>query len=552
MRRSRSGDIAGSPDNQGLPADSQGSVGRRRTLSSTSRRMSLKMGFGKRSNSSSALETGHLPDPVEPEALEAPPPVPAVPDDLSRYPGMQNLQVQDDSNVASVPGSGRSRRFRKPSQTTTIDTAKTLNGQTPVVPRARNGKIDEAHEEDGEEEGEVDGEKTEDEQQDGKDTSYVRAATAAVASAGAATVGAVAALAPALSGNSAQQQQIEKVATNGARPEQQPANDAAEYSDDSSSEEFFFDAELADIAEDSEGEDEPQSPTRRKVVTGASMAPRSASPEPLSPVKEKKMSKPRGTAGATRRAGSEETPAPPAASSRKDGGPAATAQAKEGLPTSVLNKAAAVSKLTIDDVRQTTPELREDLKTMRKALDLFLNSKMIEAEQIAERHADKQLYYALGLALIATIKGFMVCNSSGQASLNSCTDPFYRCISHFLIKNKTFEPQDLAVAISYAKDSLSIAQLLRKPSSSVANFGRFVRGIGQSPSGLASMDDVQKHAELVYAESLLLKAVVGSKSFSALLGLKHARTSLLRTILITSRACDLTGIHVWLDSHLQR
>lgn len=89
-------------------------------------------------------------------------------------------------------------------------------------------------------------------------------------------------------------------------------------------------------------------------------------------------------------------------------------------------------------------------------------------------------YYALGYGLIATMKGFM-----------------------------TFEPEDLAVAISYCKDSMHISGLLRKQSNAVANFGRFVRGSGQSASSLAGMTEVQRHAELVYAESLLLKAILG-------------------------------------------
>ncbi len=56
---------------------------------------------------------------------------------------------------------------------------------------------------------------------------------------------------------------------------------------------------------------------------------------------------------------------------------------------------------------------------------------------------------------------------------------------------------------------MTIAHLLRKPTSAVSNFGRFVRGTGQSPSALSQMDEVQRHAELVYAETMLLKAVLG-------------------------------------------
>jgi hypothetical protein len=76
---------------------------------------------------------------------------------------------------------------------------------------------------------------------------------------------------------------------------------------------------------------------------------------------------------------------------------------------------------------------------------------------------------------------------------------------------QTFEPEDLAKAISYCKDALTIANLLRKPAGTVASFGRFVRGSGASTGTMASMTKVQRHAELVYAESLLLKAIMGSE-----------------------------------------
>jgi len=144
------------------------------------------------------------------------------------------------------------------------------------------------------------------------------------------------------------------------------------------------------------------------------------------------------------------------------------------------DKAARAAKLKFADVQQSEAELNEDIATCHKALNLFLNSRMIEAECILEQHADKRLYYALGLSVISVIKGFM-----------------------------TFEPEDLAVAVSYCKDSLIIAQLLRKPTSALGNLGRFVRGTGQGPQAMHGMTKVQRHAELVYAESLLLKAITG-------------------------------------------
>ncbi|CAD6884370.1 unnamed protein product [Tilletia controversa] len=144
------------------------------------------------------------------------------------------------------------------------------------------------------------------------------------------------------------------------------------------------------------------------------------------------------------------------------------------------DKSARIAKLKFADVKINESDLDEGLQVCHTALNLFLNSRMIEAERLLEEHADKRLYHALGLSVISVIKGFM-----------------------------TFEPQDLAVAISHCKDSLVIAQLLRKPSSAIGNLGRFVRGTGQSPQTMHGMTKVQRHAELVYAESLLLKAITG-------------------------------------------
>lgn len=191
-------------------------------------------------------------------------------------------------------------------------------------------------------------------------------------------------------------------------------------------------------------------------------------------------SKLKGTSGAKRRAGST-----PIGGGDDDDGTGASstpqdAKAKKELPAEVREKAARVQQLTFDDVQQSAGEMEKDIEVARGALHLFLNSRMIEAEEIIKEHADRRMYYALGYGLIATMKGFM-----------------------------TFESEDLAVAISYCKDAMHIAHLLRKPSNSVANFGRFVRGTGHSPSAMSGMSIVQRHAELVYAESMLLKAVLG-------------------------------------------
>ncbi|SOV04327.1 uncharacterized protein UDID_02344 [Ustilago sp. UG-2017a] len=253
--------------------------------------------------------------------------------------------------------------------------------------------------------------------------------------------------------------------------EEEEESDEDDSDQDSSDGDDFVDAPLADISEgEEEGEEEEHG---HRAAAAAARHRRNKSSSSARRVGNGDTNgstgspyKPKGTAGATRRAG-------PVSST-------AEARARSDTSQAVRDKAARVAKLTATDVNITPQELRQDIEVARKALNLFLNSRMIEAERIIQEYADSRLYYALGYALIATIKGFM-----------------------------TFEPADLAIAISLCKDALTIANLLRKPTSVVSNFGRFVRGTGQSPSALSQMDEVQRHAELVYAEAVLLKAVLG-------------------------------------------
>ena len=279
--------------------------------------------------------------------------------------------------------------------------------------------------------------------------------------------------------------------------DQEESSEAESEDDDdgeSSDDDVFQDAPLADISEgEEEDDDHTHSHHHRGAAAGAAAAVAgagatarhrrnksgsSARAIPSATVNgagANSTYKLKGTAGASRRAG-------PAADAAVAGHVSSSSETRARAETSqaVRDKAARVAKLTAADVAISTDQLRKDIEVARHAMDLFLNSRMIEAERIIEEYADSRLYYALGYALIATIKGFM-----------------------------TFEPADLAVAISLCKDALTIANLLRKPTSAVSNFGRFVRGTGQSPTALSQMNEVQRHAELVYAEAVLLKAVLG-------------------------------------------
>lgn len=73
----------------------------------------------------------------------------------------------------------------------------------------------------------------------------------------------------------------------------------------------------------------------------------------------------------------------------------------------------------------------------------------------------------------------------------------------------TFDADDLKAALEIAKTTSTLSNSLRKPAGSIT--GRLA-GFVRDRSGVnhvRSMTLVEKHAELVFAESLLIKAVLG-------------------------------------------
>lgn len=200
------------------------------------------------------------------------------------------------------------------------------------------------------------------------------------------------------------------------KEDESTSNGYGAYDSDEESDEFH-DAELADIAEGTEDEDESpqQQPTRHRglsdgAVLGSNI-PRSSSPETTTTnttTNDNGTSRTNSQIGSTasykRRSGS----VPTGAASSESSSTPNDNKAKKETPQHVREKAARVAKLNFDDVKQSGEEMIEDIGVARKALHLFLNSHMIEAEKIIEVHADKRMYYALGWGLIATIKGFMV------------------------------------------------------------------------------------------------------------------------------------------------
>lgn len=128
------------------------------------------------------------------------------------------------------------------------------------------------------------------------------------------------------------------------------------------------------------------------------------------------------------------------------------------------------------DSRLLSADNNLPIQVIWKAMHLFMSSRMIEAEDICLSAADHRLYYSVGFALIQSIKSLA-----------------------------TFEPEDLEAAIQCCRDSILIAQLLRKRDHGIfESVGRLAKG-STSVASIKSMTRVQRHAELVYSECTLLK-----------------------------------------------
>ncbi|THH26374.1 hypothetical protein EUX98_g7819 [Antrodiella citrinella] len=120
----------------------------------------------------------------------------------------------------------------------------------------------------------------------------------------------------------------------------------------------------------------------------------------------------------------------------------------------------------------------DDLDGISYALHLFLASHMIECEEFCHKNdPEKQrLYYASGFGLIQCVKGLM-----------------------------SFEDEDLLAAIGYVKNGNNVASAHRKRGASLPTrlAGLLVGTLNQTGSNwIGGMTPVERHAELVYAETL--------------------------------------------------
>ncbi|ORZ26790.1 hypothetical protein BCR41DRAFT_332843 [Lobosporangium transversale] len=124
----------------------------------------------------------------------------------------------------------------------------------------------------------------------------------------------------------------------------------------------------------------------------------------------------------------------------------------------------------------------EDLKELRVCMDLFLNSKMNEAEALLRgRHKPESMYYQFGKALVDALKAIL-----------------------------TFHPDDIEKAMKSFDLTLKVTNAQRKTSSiigvsTVKALGSWVIGT-VGASSFRGMTRIEKHAELVYAEATVLRA----------------------------------------------
>lgn len=143
------------------------------------------------------------------------------------------------------------------------------------------------------------------------------------------------------------------------------------------------------------------------------------------------------------------------------------------------NKHANVTPMTAE---QQAECLDDDIVKCQEIIYLFLTSRMREAE--AKAHAadpeGQHMYIGNASCVIQAIKSMM-----------------------------TFDIEDLRSALEIARITSALAHSLRKSAGGVTSrLAGMVRS-GTQVAHIKSMNKVQKHAELVYAETLLIKAVLG-------------------------------------------
>mgnify|MGYP002715313523 CR=1 FL=1 len=144
-------------------------------------------------------------------------------------------------------------------------------------------------------------------------------------------------------------------------------------------------------------------------------------------------------------------------------------------PETVLMPQYLSGKPTAESSALSESDLLQDIHTVHKGLELFLNSQMREAEALCSNGAENRLYPSLGMTLLNFVKSLM-----------------------------TFEPSDMQVAMKSCTHTIAIAKFLRKTPGKLSKFVPTSKKFD-----IQKMSVVERHAELVYAEALLFRALLG-------------------------------------------
>lgn len=119
-------------------------------------------------------------------------------------------------------------------------------------------------------------------------------------------------------------------------------------------------------------------------------------------------------------------------------------------------------------IEQAEKNLLSDIQEVRRAMDLFLNSRIPEAEQILEPKKDSTLYHSLGHSFVLFLRSVM-----------------------------TFQQSDIEDAIIALKKTLQLANAFRKKETSwLGNITSWVKGM--TVFDVWNMSRLQRHAVRFY------------------------------------------------------
>lgn len=136
----------------------------------------------------------------------------------------------------------------------------------------------------------------------------------------------------------------------------------------------------------------------------------------------------------------------------------------------------------------------DDIPGIAHTLDLFLASQMVESEEYCSKNDPNRYVY---------------CHVSLYTVLMSSRERIYFCMGYGLIQCikavMSYDDDDIVAAMGHAKHATTVASKYRKVSSFTSKLaGYVVPSLHTTGVSLVqSMTPVERHAELVYAESLL-------------------------------------------------